>query len=273
MQILAIIRNGVIIFPKGDDIMQENDEVYFCISCEHIKPVMAIFGYENIKNHNTLIIGGGPVAKQLAKEIRLHHKYVSTTLIEKDEGNARILANELKNTKIIHGDGNDIDILKEVNIAEFDSVIGLTENDEKNILIPLFAKQKGAELAIALINNPNYDSLAKSIGIDSVISPMSIIASKVLEQVRDKKIKSVYSIQNNFGEILEAQATSGAKIIGKKIKDLDLPLSCRIGAIVKSKQNKKQVIIAKAETKIAVGDTVILITSLENVNEIEEMFN
>ena len=110
---------------------------------------------------------------------------------------------------------------------------------------------------MTLINKPNYIPLINTLGINSVISPAQITVSSILSKIRSGSIKSIHSIIEDKGEVLEARALESSKIVGRSLKELKLPKSICIGAIFR----KEELIIPRGETIIEVDDTIIIFLS------------
>ena len=133
-------------------------------------------------------------------------KEINISIIEKNIDQANILAEIFANISVINGDALDQDILTEAGISNAETFVSLTNNDEVNILSALLAKRSGAIRAVTLINKPNYIPLINTLGINSVISPAQITVSSILSKIRSGSIKSIHSIIEDKGEVLEARA-------------------------------------------------------------------
>src|SRR3546814_13066343 len=97
-------------------------------------------------------------------------------------------------------------MLEEANAAATDTVIAVSNDDEVNILTSLLAKRYGCRRAVTLINKATYGPLIANLGIDTVVSPRAITVSKILQHVRPGRIRSVYSLSEDFGEVIAAEA-------------------------------------------------------------------
>ena len=106
------------------------------------------------------------------------------------------------------------------------------------------------------------------LSIDAVVSPRSVTVSRVLQHVRRGRIRAVYSIQNGEAEAIEAEALETSPLVGKPLRELDLPEGIRIGAIYRG----EEVIIPDGETRIAAHDRVIIFALADRVRQVEQMF-
>jgi trk system potassium uptake protein TrkA len=197
-----------------------------------------------------------------------NHPQVSMKLIEVDKRRAEQVAQQLERTVVIHGSALDTEILEEANIMAADTVVAVSNDDEVNILASLLAKRHGCKRAVTLINTNSYAPLIGSLGIDTVVSPRSITVSTILQHVRRGRIRSVHSIAEGFGEIIEAEALETSSLVGVPIRDADLPDGVIVGAIVRD----QEVIIARGDTIVRANDLVIIFALTEAVKKIEKLF-
>ena len=107
---------------------------------------------------------------------------------------------------------------------------------EINILSSLLAKRAGAQNCMTLVNNSSYSSLLNTIGIDITIDPRQITISTILEKVRSGKIRSIYTLGDGFGEVIEAEILPNSAFTNKKLKDMELHKNIRVGALFRNKK-------------------------------------
>jgi len=268
IEVVAIIRGDRQFIPCGNDQMLAGDEVYFVADTKHVSRAMAAFGHEEREARRVIIIGGGNIGLCLAEEIEQNHPGVSARIIEVDRRRATIVAQKLKRTMVLHGDGLDPAILEEANVGASETVVAVSNSDEGNILASLLAKRNGCQRAITLINKTTFQPLVQPLGIDAVVSPRSITVSSILQHVRRGRIKAVHSLRENFAEVIEAEALETSTLINTPLKDIRLPEGIIIGAIVRG----EQVIIPRPSTVIKPNDRVIILAEVGQVKKVEKMF-
>ena len=111
-----------------------------------------------------LIVGGGNIGFNLAKNLETDSEGVRVKIIEKNKERAEFIANELNNTIVINGNGLDEDVLKEANIEEAETILSLTNDDEDNIMVSVLAEKNNPnKRTIALVNKQNYSLLQSSL--------------------------------------------------------------------------------------------------------------
>jgi trk system potassium uptake protein TrkA len=265
---IGIIREGKPIVPSGDDHLEEGDEVYIVVDAEHVPRAMAAFGHDEQEARRVVIIGGGNIGQSLALDIEDRFAGVSARMIEINEEHAQIAAKLLSRTTVINGDALDPDILGEANINKASTVVAVTNDDEVNILSSLLAKRYGAERAVTLVNSNTYNPLLAPLGIDVVVNPRVITVSTILQVIRRGRIRSVHSIGENFGEVIEAEALETSSLVGQPIKDAKLPPGVIVAALIRN----GEVMMVDKDTVIDVGDSVTLFVTKEAVRKVERMF-
>ena len=268
MVVVGIIRDGKGFVPSADDQMLAGDDVYFVVDNEHVSRAMAVFGHEESVARRIIIAGCGNVGLFLAKLIESDHPGVSVKIVEVNRDRAVHVADVLERSIIINGDVLDPDILEEANVAAAEAIIAVTNDDETNILASLLAKRFGTQRAVTLINNMTYAPLVTTLGIDVVVSPRAITASTILQHVRRGRIRAVHSLGEGFGEIIEAEILETSSLLGKPLRDADLPEGVLFGAVVRD----DKVLIPRGDTEMREGDRVVLFVPADVVKEAEKLF-
>ena len=265
--ILFIIRQDKKFVVDSKSTLEKNDIVYFVVDNLHFNDAMKAFGHEETESQRVVIVGGGNIGYALSKRIEEEDKDVSTKLIELDKNRSKVLANNLKSVTVINGDALESNILEEVNISNTDNFIAITDDDEVNILASLLAKRAGAQNCMTLVNNSSYPSLLNNIGIDITIDPRLITISTILEKVRRGRIRSIYTLGDGFGEVIEAEILSNSAFANNKLKDMQLPKNIRVGAILR----KGTFIIPNSETIFEINDDVVFFSETSFIKKLEKL--
>lgn len=266
--IAGVGRDGNLFVPSGDDQLRAGDQAYFITQPDKVRRVLEIFGHEVKPARRIILLGAGNIGMFVAREIEQRHSSVRVKIIEYRKERAEAAADQLTRTVVLHGDALDLGILHEANIAETETIVAVTDDDEVNILASVLAKQGGCQRAIALINNPGYGPLIRTLGIDVFIDPRAMTVSKILQYVRRGRIRGLYSLFNGAAEVLEAEALETATVIGKPLNEANIPRGIMIGAIVRG----DQVIIPRGNTIIRTGDRVVILALADMVKKVEQMF-
>ena len=267
--ILGVIRKGKFLILKKNDVINENDKAYVIINSLQLQTTLSAFGHEEKISNNILIIGGGNIGFNLAKNIEESFESVRIKIIEKDKLRAEFIAKELNNSIIINGNGLDEEVLNESNLEDVETVIALTNDDEDNlmasVLIEKFAKDKRT---MALINKPNYSLLQSSLKIDDLIDPRMNTVSSILKHVHKGTIETAYSILNGEYEVIEAEIIETSELINKELKKSNLPDEIRIGAILRN----EDIIIPRSNFIFQKKDIVVFLAKRDQLQTVENMF-
>ena len=273
--IIAIIREDKSFIPKKTDHIKENDKIYVIINSSQMAETLEAFGHTEKISKKILIIGGGNIGYNLAKNIEDTLEGVRVKIVEKDKLRSEYLANELNNTIVINGNGLDEEVLSEANLDEAETVLALTNDDEDNLMVSVlvekFAKdQKDIEdkRTMALINKPNYSLLQSSLKIDDLIDPRMNTVSSILKHIHKGTIENAYTISNGEYEVIEAEIIESSELINKELKNSNLPEEIRIGAILRN----KKVIIPKSDFVFKKDDQIVLIVKKDAIGVVENLF-
>ena len=267
--VIGMMRENKAIIPTSDDQMLPGDEVYFVVDSDQVNRAMTAFGHEETEARRVLIFGGGNIGLFLAQEIEREHEWVKTKIIESNRERAELIAGLLDKTMVLQGDVLDPDLLQEANVESTETVVALTNDDETNILASLLAKRHGSKRAITLINKSTYEPLINSLGIDAVVSPRNITVSTILQHVRRGRIHSVHTLREGFGELIEAEALETSEMVGKPLREVNLPSGVILGAIVRD----GVMICPTGSTVVQTKDRIVLFAAADSIRKVEQMFS
>ncbi|MEX2648550.1 MAG: Trk system potassium transporter TrkA [Alphaproteobacteria bacterium] len=267
--VVGIIRDGRLVVPHGGDPMLVGDEVYFVAPTERVPQAMAAFGHEGHEARRVIIVGGGNVGLFLARQLEREHPNVNAKIIEVNRERAAHIADQLARTVVLHGDALDREILEEANVANAETVVAVSNDDEVNILASLLAKRFGTQRAITLINSATYGPLLASLGVNATVNPRETTVSSILHHVRRGRVRAVHSLREGIAEIIEAEALDTSAIVGRPLREAKLPQGIRIGAIVRD----GKIVVPRGDAVIKAKDRVILFAEAETVKKVEKIFS
>ena len=273
--IIGINREEKFFIPKKTDSVKKDDKIYVIINSSQMAETLKAFGHEEKISKKILIIGGGNIGFNLAKNIEETLDSVRVKIVEKDKKRAEYLAQELNDSIVINGNGLDEEVLAEANLDEAETVLALTNDDEDNLMVSVlvekFAKDKkdiDDKRTMALINKPNYSLLQSSLKIDDLIDPRMNTVSSILKHVHKGTIENAYTISNGEYEVIEAEIIETSELINKELKNSNLPEEIRIGAILRN----KKVIIPTSDFVFKKEDQVVFLAKKDSITFVENMF-
>lgn len=266
MRILAINRSLKTIIPKGDDTLQKGDQIYVIFESKYTTTVLDFFGKKDIKINNAMIVGGGLVGEYTAQELE---DKINVKIIENAPSKLKLLAQNLKKSLIIEGDGTDQELLMSENISEMDEFIAVSGDDETNIITSMLARQLNVPRTITLLKKMEYLKVTHSIGLDTVVSKQIITVNSIRQFIHRRTYTTFAELPGIDGIISEMIAKKNTKLVKNQLKDIKLPEDVIFGAVVKSDNSVE---ISTGSTRIEPGDKVIVFYKPEIQREIEKMF-
>ena len=273
--IMGVIRGGKFVVLKKNDIMLKDDKAYVVINASQMKDTLIAFGHNEKISNKILIIGGGNIGFNLAKNLEESFDSARVKIIEKNKQRAELIASGLNNTIVINGDALDEEVLMEANIDEVQTVLALTNDDEDNLMVSVLVEKfanDNSELkdkrTMALINKPNYSLLQSSLKIDDFIDPRMNTVSSILKHIHKGSIENAYSILNGEYEVIEAEIIETSELINKELKNSNLPDEIRVGAILRG----EEVIIPRSNFVFKKEDIVVLLAKKDFLHVVENMF-
>jgi trk system potassium uptake protein TrkA len=269
IRVAAIFRQDRAIIPKGDTLIEADDEVFFIAARQDIRTFMRELRRLDSPYQRVIIAGGGNIGARLAAAIE---DEIQVKIIERNMLRCNQLAKMLNHTVVLNGSASDRDLLIEENIEDSDVFLALTNDDEANVMASMLAKRLGARTVMTLINNPAYVDLVQGGVIDIAISPQQTTISSLLTHVRRGDVAAVHSLRRGAAEALEAVAhgdKKSSRVVGRAIAQIKLPPGASIGAIVRN----DEVLMAHDDVVIENDDHVILfLVDKRYLRDVERLF-
>ena len=273
--IIGIIRNDKFLIPKKNDDIKKDDKIYVIINSSQMAETLEAFGHNENISKKILIVGGGNIGFNLAKNLEETLDSARVKIVEKDKDRAEFLANELNNTIVINGNGLDEEVLMEANLEEAETVLALTNDDEDNLMVSVLVEKFAQDektiedkRTMALINKPNYSLLQNSLKIDDLIDPRMNTVSSILKHIHKGTIETAYTIMNGEYEVIEAEIIETSELINKELKNSNLPEEIRIGAILR----EDKVIIPRSNFVFQKEDRVVFLAKKDSISVVENIF-
>ena len=273
--IIGIIRGDKFLIPKKNDDIRKDDKIYVIINSSQMSQTLEAFGHNEKVSKKILIVGGGNIGFNLAKNLEESLDAARVKIVEKSKDRSEFLANELNNTIVINGDALDEEVLVEANLEEAETVLALTNDDEDNLMVSVlvekFAKDDKKiddKRTMALINKPNYSLLQNSLKIDDLIDPRMNTVSSILKHIHKGTIETAYTILNGEYEVIEAEIIETSELINKELKNSNLPDEIRIGAVLRD----DKVLIPRSNFVFQKDDRVVFLAKKDSISVVENIF-
>ena len=264
--VAAIIRGAEIMIPNGDSEIHPDDELLLIGNTGSMNGIDKIGGKKKDHPNLIVIVGGGELGFSVARS--LEYSDLRVRVIELDRGRAEALSEELDDVVVFHGDGTDMNLLKEVGADHADVFVSASGKDELNLISAQLAKTMGAKKTIALVKKSDYVSIYQKLGVDAAISPRLLVANKLLSYVRSGAISSIAVIAEGKAEVIEMKAMADSKVVSAPLMKLGIPKGAIIGSVVRD----NKVYIPDGGFQIQPDDSCIIFTFLETLPQVERFF-
>ena len=269
--VCAVQRGEEVIIPSGNFKLKVGDRIHFTSDANSLGSFLTEVHLLKSAFKNVMIVGGGRTGFYLAEE--LSKKKFKVKLIESDRRVAEALAESLNRVTVVHANGARHDVLIEEGIEAMDAFVALTDVDEENMVVSMFANKMKVKKAITLIKNTDLSDLLGELGIENTVSPREIVANRIisyvraLENKRGSNVLTLYRLVNNRVEALEFCAKKNERFYGKPLRDLKIKDNCLIASIIR----ENEVIIPDGNSEILLGDNVIVVTTHKNFDDLNDI--
>lgn len=262
---VAILRNNETIIPRGDVTFQIGDHVYFIAQKSAMKQILELSGKKRTRIKNIMILGGNEVGMHTAQKLSLKF---NVKLIESDKERCFELADQLRGTLVIHGDGSDVELLEEEGIDQMDAFIAVTDNSETNIISCLVAKNHKVQKTIALVENMDYIHLSQNIGVDTMINKKLIAANFIFRHIRKGEIVTLTSLHGVDAEVVEFEIKESSSVVGKVLRNINFPKSAIVGGVIRNGKSYTP----NGDFVFEPMDHVVIVAQPECIHKVESYF-
>lgn len=269
----AAERGDEVIIPDGRYAPQAGDKLYLIGQPIGMSQFFKLLGRYTPKVKDVFIVGGGRIAHYLTAILEGMNMHVK--LVERNMDRCRHISEVLPRTMVICGDGTDQELLESESVSASDAFIALTDRDEDNLIISLYAMQMGIGKVIAKSNRQNYAGIARAVGLDSVISPKLITANQILQVVRGMEnskgsvMTALYKIASGNAEAMEFVVNQTTRHLGQPLKDLKLKKGILIAVII----HHNRIVIPEGSSSMSQGDTVIIVSRDQGILDVNDIFD
>lgn len=252
VRVVALERRKTVLIPNVADRVQVGDRIVCVGPTEAIPAVEHLFAHQRQRfNQRTFIVGGGGSGLALARA--LEREGTRVALIERDADTCRQLAQELRKTEVLHGDGTDVHLLEESGVETADVFCAVSGLDEVNLMAALLARDLGAERCITLVHKPDYVTVCRRLGLEINISPRLLVARELIKQLAGDALVDEVPVLDGQGSVMELVVAQGHRIAGRALDDVEIAR----GAVVAARVTDDGVEAPGPRTTFQPGDRVI----------------
>jgi len=270
--ICAIERGKDLIIPDGNTVLQEKDQIAIVGGSSDANQFFRQIGILSNQVKNIMIVGGSPLAYYLT--VLLQAVGIRVKIIEKSYERCEALSEMLPKATIVHGDGTDKELLLEEGLEQYESFAALTNIDEENILISLYAKKiEGQRKIITKVNRIAFDEVIRELDLDTIVHPKDITAEMIIRYARSMKntfgsnVETLHKIIDGKAEALEFIIRSKSRVTESTLQELPI----RKGILVACIYRQGKVIIPRGADRMQIDDSVIIVTQEKGLDDIEDI--
>lgn len=269
--VCAVERGADVLIPNGDFVLRNGDQVTFLATQERARDFFQKINLPVRPVKNALIVGGGAIAFYLSQEL-LENK-VRVRIVERDPARCMQLAEELPEAQILNEDGSNRDFLLSEGLGSAEAFVALTNIDEENVLLTLFAKKHSKGKLVTKINRLEFDDIISGLELGSIVYPKYMTCDYIVQYVRalqneaGSNVKTLYRILDDRVEALEFTVHEESKATGVPLSRLRLKQNLLLCCIMRG----EQILIPRGGDKIQVGDNVIVVTLEHGLHDLRDI--
>ncbi len=269
--ICTVERGDEAYIAKGNLTFEERDIISIIATPKNAERFFSKIGYKTRSVKDVIIAGGGDTGTYLCGFLR--EEGISVKIIEKDEDVCNELCTRFPDVTVIHGNAGDKETLLEEGIDKAGAFVALTNLDEENILISLFAKNIGSGKLVTKINRFDFDDVIKHLDLDSIIYPKNITTDLIVRYIRAMKntigsnVETLYNVIKGKVEASEFIVKDGSPVTNAPLSALKFKDDVLVAAILR----QKKVIIPRGNDVIAAGDRVVIVSGIMALHDISDI--
>ncbi len=269
--VCTVERGDEVHIPKGDFVFEEKDVISIVAATRKAAEFFKRIKYKMNSVKDVMIVGGGEIGHYLCEQ--LVRSGMSVKLIEKDPKRCEELSELLNDVTIINGDASDQNILLEAGLENTGAFVALTNLDEENILLSLFAKSAGSAKLVTKINRIDFGGVINHLDLDTIIYPKNITSDNIVRYVRAMR-SSIGSNMETLYNIIKGKVEAAEFIIKEQSPVVDIPLmelSLKPNVLVAAILRDKKVLIPRGHDSLQIGDAVIIVSSRLALHDITDI--
>jgi len=276
----TLCRKGESAFVPDDDTKVEvGDRLVFATIGEHtFKRVSKAAGHVEPPypdNPRVAIFGATALGKQLAIEYLSEGSWV-TVLDERLEAANELVGSTIgahKRLDVIHCNLGDLDLLREIELAEHDIAIAALRDDHENIAIAMRAADIGVQRTGLVLDDSALARVVRRIGLTYAVSERRVAVDSILMQVH-RRVPGHYQLMPSVPEIVAMSASifEGHSRLDQTIAKIEKKGSFSIAFVERENAEGSRIMFrAKSDMTVKIGDRLILFVSANDVPTVEKI--
>lgn len=269
--VCCVLREGTPYIPSGDFTIQPGDLVCVTAPENAIARFFKALDMYRQPVRDVLIVGGGRTTYYL--EEMLEKGKIRSTVVERNRALCHALAERFDCT-VVCDSGTSQELLLEEGIEQADAFLALTDVDEENAIVSMYARTRRVNKVVTMISTMSYVELFKDVGLESIVSPKASAATQILRYARamvasrDSEIESLHRLMDGRVEALEFVVKDEIPgLTGIPLKSLH----ARHGVLIACILQGDNVIIPTGDDCIRPGNVVVVLATGGQMNSIKDI--
>lgn len=269
--VCAVERGDEVFIPSGNFVLESGDKISFIATPKDAAYFFHKAGFTSGLIKDVMIVGGGNIAVYLAN--KLTATGVTVKIVEQSRERCEELSDMLPNALIINANATDHNVLIEEGITDMDAFVSLTNLDEENVLLSLYAQKKSKAKVFTKITRLTYDDVIREMSLGIIINPKAITADRIIQHVRamqnpkGSNVETLYKIVSNKVEALEFHVRNNPDLVGIPLSNLQTKNNLLVGCI----SRKDRIIIPNGQDVLQIDDTVIIVTTQTGLDDLSDI--
>lgn len=269
--VCTIERDDEAFIAYGDFTFEARDIISIIAEPKNAFTFFRKINYKAKSVNHVLVAGGGDITHYLCQI--LARSGIAVTVIEKDEARADQLSEELSNVNVIHADAINQEILMQENIDKAEAFVSLTNLDEENILLSLFAKSVSSGKIVTKINRIDFDEVIEHLDLDTIIYPKNLTSDYIVRYVRAMK-KTIGTNLETLYQIIKGKVEAAEFIVKEDSALTEAPLMklrLKSGVLVAAIVRDRKVLVPRGSDIIQKGDSVVIVTNHLGLHDMNDL--
>ncbi len=180
-----------------------------------------------------IIVGGGKTGAYLTNQLLSQGHRVK--LIEIRPEIVERLRQEIPAEALMLGDGSAPGVLEQADIHQVQVLAAVTGEDEANLVVTTLARfEFNVPRTIARVNNPkNAWLFTAEMGVDVSLNQTDILAGLIVEEMSMGDMMTLLKLRRGEFSLVEEKLLPGSRILSAPLRDLPLPRTCVIAAVIR----------------------------------------
>jgi len=271
--VCAVERADKVFIPSGSFVLQAKDKISFVATPKNALDFFNKIGISTSIVKNVMIVGGGNIAVYLTE--RFIEMGVKVKIIEQLFERCEQLSERFPGALIINANASDNNVLIEEGIKDMDAFISLTNLDEENILLSLYARKNSKAKVFTKITRLTYDEIVSNMDLGIIVKPKLITADRIIQHARamqnpkGSNVETLYKIVDGKAEALEFHVSSNSKLLDIPLYKLKLKKNLLICCIYRN----NKIIIPNGQVFLKEGDSVVIVTTNTGLDDLDDILD